>query len=320
METRATNAVETTLQNELLYNERIIQHPKFGAVRITRPTPGQEKLIAEARRGQTHKDMRDPDVLSNDQLERLAIEKGMWTADMSARITDLTQKTGEAMGLLESIGFQTFDAVLEDFQSTVKALLDSYEDNAPIAETVSRYFDLDEKPSVADRAAITDAAPGSQIDDLMDKGDHLRVQIDLLNEMFKVRKELNSLQEKQSRVFLDSLEKRSDRAEELATIYYCATLVDGGYLWPSYADIWNSRTEDVEFLLQEYHYFRHGITEEFRETLGKYGFIKRLTDTKASSADSHDQPGPSSDGESQEKAQSPSSPATESQPGPSTPT
>lgn len=319
MDTRTEQAVETTLQSELLYNERIIQHPKFGAVRLTRPTPYQEKQIAEARRKQTHKDMRDPDVLSRDQLEKLAIEKGMWTPDMTQRITDLTHKTGEAMGLLDSLGFKEFDAVLRDFQTTVVELLRVYDEDPTTREIVSRYYDLSLTPDAKDRSAIMDAAPSTVVDDLLETGDMLRTQMDLLNEMFKIRKELNELQAKQVRVFLDSLESRADRAEELATLYYCTMNAESGKpLWPSYEEIWNARAEDVAFLMDEYHYFRHGITDEFKETLGKYGFIRRLTDTPNSSDDSPDQPQSNSDGESAAPVLVSSSEATASQTAPST--
>ena len=315
MDTRTEHAVETTLQSELLYNERIIQHPTFGDVRLARPTPFQENLIAEARRKQTHKDMRDPDVLSRDQLEKLAVEKGMWSPEMTQRITDLTHKTGEAMGLLEFIGFKSFDDVLADFQTVVQKLLGEYADNEEIQKTIGRYFDLDVKPTPADRNLITDAATGSHIDDMMEEADNLRIQLDLLNEMFKVRKELNELQAKQARVFLDSLENRADRAEELAILYYCSTDAKTGKpLWPNFDDIRHARAEDIEFLMTEYHYFRHGITDEFKETLGKYGFIRRLSDTPSSSDDSPDQPQFNSDGESPATTPTASSEATESSP------
>lgn len=319
MDTRTEQAVETTLQSELLYNERIIQHPKFGAVRLTRPTPYQEKLIAEARRKQTHKDMRDPDVLSRDQLEKLAIEKGMWTADMTQRITDLTHKTGEAMGLLDALGFKEFDVVTREFQNALLELLRVFDEDPDTREIISRYYDLTLKPDMKDRSAIMDAAPSTVVDDLLDAADALRTQMDLLNEMFKIRKELNELQAKQVRIFLDSLENRADRAEELATLYYCsADAATGKPLWATYDEIWNARAEDVAFLMDEYHYFRHGITEEFKETLGKYGFIRRLTDTPNSSDDSPDQPQSNSDGESATTTQATSSAPTESQTAPST--
>jgi hypothetical protein len=311
MDNRTTSAVETTLQTELLYNERIIQHPTFGAVKLARATPRQESLIAEARRKQTHKDMRDPDVLSRDQLEKLAVEKGMWTPGLTERITELTHKTGEAMGLLEFIGFKSFEDVLQDFQNVVKKLLDLYADDEPMQKMISEYFDLDGTPNLIDRTKIIDNAVGSVVDDLMDQGDQVRSQLDLLKEMFKVRKELNELQQRQSRVFLDSLENRADRAEELAILYHCIKdATTGKPLWPTYEEIWDARPEDIEILMTEYHYFRHGITDEFKETLGKYGFIKRLTDTSDSPDDSPAQPQSNSGGESVEPTPSASSEAT----------
>jgi hypothetical protein len=297
MDDRTETAVETTLQTELLYNERIVNHPTFGAVRLTRPTPGQERLVAEARRKQITKDMRDPDVMSKDQWEQLAIEKGMWAPHMSDRVIELTRKTGEAMALLERFGFKSFEECLEEFRLTVVELLSLYKENEEIRDVVSAYFDLDQLPQTVDRGRIIDAAPSTVVDDLLDKGDLLRVQVDLLKEMMTVRKELTELQARQTRIYVDSLESRADRAEEMAVLYHCVTK-DGKPLWPSPDDAWNARMEDVEILTLEYQYFRHGITEEQRQTLGKYGFTKRLSATSDSSADSPVQPDASSAGES----------------------
>lgn len=311
MDTRTENAVEVTRQQELLRNERIITHPTFGVVKLARPTPGQEIAIAEIRRKQFQRDMADEGVLAKARLMELAEAKGMWSKALDERMHDLTIKTGEAMGLLDTIGFKSLDELTEDFREATTKLMTLFTEQPEISTLVTTYYDLDATPSAKDRATISDAATSSEVDDLLDRGDMLRTQIDLLKEMFKIRKELNDLQERYTRVFMDSQEARADRAERLATLYYCCTNPETGkYLWPSFEQIYNVRAEDIAVLTDEWTYFINGVTEEFKDTLGKYGFIRRLTDTNASFDGSPDQPQSNSDGESQPSAQTSFSGAT----------
>jgi hypothetical protein len=151
----------------------------------------------------------------------------------------------------------------------------------------------------------------SAVEDLLEQGERQRTQLELLKQMTEVTKELKDLQKQRTRLFVDSLESRADRAEELATLYYCAVAAETGKrLWPTIADMRSAKIEDVDVILMEYHMFRNGVTDEFRTTLEKYGFHKRLTDTGDSSDASPDQPRPNSDGASAENAQTSSSEAT----------
>jgi hypothetical protein len=312
MDERTKAAVDATLETELFYNERIIQHPTFGSVRLRRATPAQDRLISEARRKQYHSDLKDDGILSRDEIEAIAIRRGMWAPQLTERITTLTRRTGEAMGILEVIGFTSIEALLDVLNSTVSELLALFGDNEEIRAVIARYGNLDETNGLEDRNAIIAAAPSTQVDDLLDKIDAQRSQIEIVEEMLGIRRELTDLQVKQARLFVDSVESRADRAEELAKVYYCCTLVEtGGPLWPTYDDIWNAPAEDVEVLILQLHYFQNGVTLEMEETLEKYGFIKRLGGTKDSSEDAPDQPLPSFDGESAESEPTDSSPATE---------
>lgn len=313
MDERTQQAVETTLTHELIYNERIVQHPRFGAVRLRRPTPEQERLIAEARRKQYHADLKDESILSRDEIEAIAIRRGMWSPELSKKITELTQRVGEAMAILDAIGFKSLDGLLDAFNNAVSDLLKEFEDEE-IRAAIRRYFSFDKEEAgkSEDKLKILKAATSSRVDELMEEAENLRAQIRLLENMFEVRKELAELQARQARLFMDSIEARADRAEELARVYYCCTdAATGKHLWPTLDDLWKAPAEDVEFLLLEYHYFANGITEEFREAMEKYGFIRRLTGTKPSSADSPDQPQSNSDGESVGSEPTDSSPAME---------
>lgn len=315
MDERTQQAVEATVADELLRNERIIEHQTFGLVRLKRPTAHQERMIAEVRRKQYQADLKNRDVLSRDEIEQIAVERGMWSADISDRMTDLTRRVGEAMGILDGIGFKSLSHLLEGYQTNVTELLGLFAEQPEIQDVVRAYYNLDVPQDAKDRAKILDSAPSTRVDDLIDQGETLRVQIELLHDMAKVRTELERLRMKETRLFLDSLESRADRAEELARVYYCSTkAATGEPLYPSFDGpdgILHADPSETEVLVLKMAYFVNGVTPEFEEVLGRFGFTRRLTDTGDSSEGSHGQPESNSVGDSQESESSPSSEPSE---------
>lgn len=318
MDDRTQEAAETTLEHELFFNERVVTHPKLGSIKMTRPTLEHDRLIAEERRRQFQRDIKDPDILSREEIAVLASKRGMWSDDMDKRIDELTAKTGEAMGMLEGLGFKDFDGVLADYDNAVKDVLALFpappegdEANVEIRERVFKYFNLSEEaPTFQERTWITDRATSSELDEKMERAELIRTQLDVLKRMGDVNKELDILHVKRTRLFVDSVEARADRAQQLATMFYCCRNADTGTpLWPSIEAMRNAPIEDVDFVMAEYQLFQHGITEEFRSMLSKYGFRKRLSDTGDSSDASPVQPSTNSDGASAASAPTPSSEA-----------
>lgn len=315
MDERTQQAVDTTLANELMRNERVVLHPKFGSVKLSRPTPEQEAQIADVRRKRYHTDLFDDadPKRSKDELRERAIAKGMWREEYEEQIQDLTRHMGEAMGILDAIGFRSLDSLIAKYQTSVQALLDLYPDNEEIQGVIRTYANLDLEPQSGDRTRIMDEAPTTKVDDLLEDTDTFRSQIDLLQELGKTRTELEKLRSREIRLFVDSLEARAEREEELARVYHCATSVETGKpLWPSLDAMRKAPAEDVAFLVLEMAYFVNGVTEEFKEVLGRFGFTQRLIGTSDSSDDSHDQPESSLAGDSPESEVSPSSEPTES--------
>jgi hypothetical protein len=310
---RTEDAVETVLQQELLRNERVVTHPKFGDVRLKRPNPDQERDIANERRRQFHADMKDSSILCRDELETLAIARGMWSPGMRERIEELTVKTGRAMGILDAIGFRSVEKVLASFekaQQRAMALFEAAEISEAI-DPITRYFNLDLPVDPADRKLLTELATTTEVDDILDEADQLRSQVTILLDMQGIRKELTDLTLKQSKLFADSLESRADRAEELARVYYCSlSLETGKPLWPTFDAMWKAEPEEVTWLIEQMYFFLNGITEEQQEVLGRFGFLQRLSDTSESYGDSPVQPQSKPDGELADSSTSPSSEAS----------
>jgi hypothetical protein len=319
MDTRTQAAIDAQKEHELLHNSRVFSHPTLGTVRLRRPTSDEDRQIGEVRRKQYQRDLRDEEILSRAEIEKIAIRRGMWAPETTERIEDLTRKVGEAIGILDVIGFESLEELLRAYRENVANLYQHAGAEDEVADAVRRFTDLEGKVAAKDRAKIARAATTTEVDDLLDAVTAQRTQIELLHELGKVKRELRDLTERQTRLFLDSIESRTDRAEELARIYYCARHAETGEpLWPTYEEIWHVAPETLEVVITEMHDFLYGVSEEFKKTLGKYGFRKRLTSTPDSSGDSPVQPPSNSDGESAVSEPISSSEATESSPAPST--
>lgn len=303
------------LEFQLVRNERIFEHPTFGRVRLRRPTPSQESFIAEERRNQYHRDLKNPDILSKTELEQIYIKRGMWSASEASRMADLSKKVGDIMAALDGVGFRSLDPLLDEFHDAVTELRDHFAEDEEALAAVNRYFDLDKTPTASDRFLMRDRAKSSAMDDVIQRAEGTRAQIDLLYELAKARNELNVLQQKHTRLFVDSIESRMDRKEEFARLYCCATHADTGTaLWPTFDEMLDAPAEVIETLMNEMFYFMYGITDEFKEVLSRHGFIQRATDTDDSSEGSPGRPQSNSDGESLDSEPTSSSEPTESSP------
>lgn len=311
LDERTENAVEIALKDELMRNERIFKHPSFGTLKLQRPTPRQERDIAEARRRQYHKDLKDASILSKSELEKEAIRRGIWSKDKTEQMTTLQNRIGQIMGLLDSVGYENVDIVLDKYHRAIEKLRELYKDNDEAQTVITRYFHLDEKQNIEDYNYLFKNANTTEIDEVMSEAQLFRTQIELLYELSTARKEMQPLLQEHVRLNMDSIESRMDRVEQLAKLYYCTTKEDGTSVWPTFDAMWDAPPQELEFLLEEMWCFEQGIPEEQRKILGRHGFMLREP-TEASSEDSPGNPQPNSNGESVQKEQTSSSASTES--------
>jgi hypothetical protein len=291
---------DDTLEQELTFNERIIEHPKIGHLKLIRPTPRIERLISEERRKQHHKDLRNPDVLSRKEVERYVIERGVWSEEESNRISDLWKRIGQIMTVLDITGFTDLESLASEYREVVDAIYEAYAEDSPARAAVRRFFDVvADRRETADRVVLKQESPGTEQDDRLEQAEELYAQILLAKELNDIRVELDRLQERSTELFLECVENRADRAEETARLYYCVRKVDeDAPFWPSIDAVLDSPREVMSYIQQEMYFFRHGITSEFQSLLGRHGFTQRVNDTVDSSDDSPGHPQSNSDGES----------------------
>ena len=301
MDEQTEKARETVLTEELMRNERTVNHPTYGDITLHRPTPRMEFAISEIRGRQYQKDLMDESVLSKAELERLAIRRGIWTREDADRSLALQAQIGQIMALLDNVGYKSLDVLLSEFTKALETLseaFDKHENKDEIQSAIYRYFDLsNDSPDKEDHSLIFKAAPNSDVEDQLNQTRILRTEVKLMEQLQEARKELEPLLVESARLFKDSIEERANRAETLAKLYHCVTQ-NGKPLWDKYDKILDEKPRDIEILMEEMFFFERGIPDRDRNILGRHGFTLRAP-SENSSDDSPGSPLPNSDGESQ---------------------
>lgn len=305
------NAVEIALQNELILNERIVSHPSIGLIKLVRPTPRKQALVSDYRRKQQHGDIKKrqngEDIYFHAELEKMGHEFGIWTEEDQEALEEVTSELGSLMGQLDISGFEDGVELLNNFHDSTLRLANFFTEENPAWEAVQEFSKID-GGSLKLKDLIKKHATTTEVDDLLELIDAYRMQFDNLKQMGDQKKKWIELQKKYTNHFKDSIEKRADRAEELATIYYCCVNAETEKpLWPTIEQMLDANEETIVWLSLEYSYFVQGVSEEFRDTAAKYGFLRRGIDTLNSSEDSPEAQAPSFSGESQERTQENSS-------------
>lgn len=274
----------------------------LGRVRFTRLNAARRRKIAEVVQRQYHRDMQNPDILSNEQLRKLAAERGEWTKEKEARVEELTEKTQREMRELYSEGLHA-DNWMEDILEHARLFREAIhaedawpeEEREAVLERFDRWVEYspDQREHYTERyAAEQDRpqySPDLDLDVLLDKapsgvaGEAL-VQIDELRDrlyrIIRLRRdqhELVTLRESQIRIFSDSCESRRDAAENLARVYFCTERVDAagipiGPITPTFEAVWDLPDDVSTWLLEEQYFFINGVPQEARDMLTAFGF------------------------------------------------
>lgn len=298
MDTRDSDAVR---KDEIFRNRREITHPTFGKLLLRRPTPRDEAEIANIRGKEYHKLIMDDTILSQAELEKKAKARGIWTDEDEQKRSELQEALTNVLGIVEALGYRTPEKIYDEYTKTILELENLLKDNPEATAAIAEYANLETIPASKLKSVILNAASTTEVDDLLDTVETIRSQITMLNEYMKIRDSLLQINSKYSGVFADALENRVSRIETLAKIYYCVRKDNGAPIWPSFSNIWDASSEEIGFLVDEVFCFEHGMTEQHKELMQKYGFMQRVTGDTELSAESPDPEMSSLDGESLEK-------------------
>lgn len=276
--------------------------PEIRRVRFTRLNPARRRKIAEVVQRQYHRDLKDPDILSHEQIFKLVAERGEWSKAMQEEMKRLQETTNRQMGLLFATGdsgkaAQELAEQAADLRVWLSEALTEPERRAEVLAKFDRWLDYsaDQQDAYTEKYAAEQGRERYSVDLDMQNimfaiGEQLRIEqlhhIDDLKTraeaVIKVQKDrlrLLELQIKHAKIFSDSVEQRRDNAEEMARMYFTTEQVDDqdkplGPLVAQFDGLWDFPEEVVQWLMVEAYFFQNGIPDEAREYLETFGFLR----------------------------------------------
>jgi hypothetical protein len=288
-------------------------------VRFSRLNPSRRRKISELVQRQYHKDLRDPDILSHEQILKLVSDRGEWSKAMDDEMERLRDETGKSMGELYANGLVNSEWGVELldlsalFRQKIMTCLPDVDAQHQMVRIFDRWaeFSKERQDDYTARYAegqsreaysadvdmqrlLVVVAGDSEASEMLYQIDELR---DRLHKFFLLQKDrvrLSTLQLKHLKIFSESVEQRRDNAEEMARLYFTTECVDEsglptGALTVQFQDLWEFPEDVVQWLLLEAYFFLNGIPDAAREYLETFGFLK---------ADQANETNPSPDGES----------------------
>jgi hypothetical protein len=245
--------------------------PVLTHIRFTKLTARKRRLINEAVVARYHADLQNPQLLSSEQIRKLNVERGEWSAEQEKQIKDLQ---GETSALSAQFYVDNFDdqRVADELQSIAErfqTFMDQVNGEAPIDGMANDFHLSDtDKQELYDRfvrwvawtpdtqtlytlkyAALQGrdeynpdddeqylirTSPGMEGAQLIVEAGELRDRLIGMRKLLDKRRTLLELELKRSQIFRESVENRRDQADEYARLYYVteACDADGKVLGP----------------------------------------------------------------------------------------
>lgn len=273
---------------------------EIAKVRFTRLNPARRRKIAEVVQRQYHRDLRNPDILSHEQVLKLVTDRGEWSIEQTTLMQNLQETVNRRMGILYFS--KTSDNAVDelwakaqeyrdyvvahgdkDQQEDILATFSRWVDYTPDAK---EYFDKTHAPLQnrttysldADLQRLLVSTPGTIPRELLETLEALRDKVYDLVVLQRDRVRLMELQTKYAKIFSDSAEQRRDNAEEMARMYFTTERVDEkdaptGPLTTAFDELYNLPEDAVQWFLVESYFFQNGIPDEAREYLETVGFL-----------------------------------------------
>ena len=274
-------------------------------IRLSAINPKRRRDISLVVQQQYHRDLKDPNVLSDATILELVTQRGEWSTDKKQRMEHLQTKTVTEMGRLWADGVTPDTAtwgadilrlsldfkqhVAEgagdaDLKATIQDRFDRWLGYTPErhAEYTAQYAasqGLDAYSVDRDFSWLLDHTPTLGDVDTLNVIDDLKDKQQRLMKLNADRIELMELQLKHARIFAGSAESRQTNCEEMAQLYFtCERVTDSdlpvGPLTATFDELWNYPDDAIRWLLYESYLFHNDIPDEAREYLTSWGFLK----------------------------------------------
>jgi hypothetical protein len=320
--------------------------PVFTHIKMTRLNPARRRKITEVVQRAYHKDLRDTELLSNDQVMKLVVDRGEWSPDMDKRMRELGEKTTAQMAGLYSEGATKSREWLDEltqFNDRITDIVDgsaiSDEEKRKYSTAFARWRDYHPDSQALYRTLYPDAlkegvyfpdsdlswlmdnAPTMEVADMLDDYDELAGKIRRYLELVAERTEFEELRVKKLRMFANTVESRRDNAEEMARVYFSTERSDAdgnpqGLITATFESLYDFPDAMITWLIEEQFFFHNAIPDETREFLSAFGFLT----AEAPKTEAVPPQTPTSGGPSEASAESPVLPSvsTDSPPLPAT--
>jgi len=296
---------DNQILQEISKNERILEHPSLGKIRLRFPTLEIQRKIDNLVRTkkkilkETKDEIPDPSApngikyipayKSREVLLKEYIDLGWWSKEQEEKLDELSRNQILLMAELELLGFEDenhiYAGINEIRETLLKTVVENAEDKERARTSIVNVTVLGSAPPEEDIKFIKENAPSTDTDELINNIFILNRLFNAYSKLAQNYSELIKLQAEQSSLFADSWQEQLQYFTRLAQVYYCVELADEkAPLWSSILELEEDpNSEKVMWAFNELAMFWQGITDDTREKVNKYSFtVRRNTEPQHS--------------------------------------
>lgn len=327
-----THMENQQILQETVFNERIVEHPTLGRIKLRVPNLAiQRKVDAVVRNRRkallsAYEQIEDPEnpgqmirvpsFKSKDELLKEYATRGWWSPEQEAERERLSQEQVRLITELELLGFTSDEDIIQDLVDIRDELIQHFagvETEPDFDELIIQITTPGVEAVYEDLQRIRASATSTSVDDALDMLNIKQRTYQAYASYLEVTSDAVSLEAEYNNLFADSWQEQLQYYQRLAQLFYCTENAETGErLWKDVMDIENDISVDnLRWLFNELTMFWQGVSDEARERIAKYDFQPRLAKEEAeSSEDSQGQPTSNLDGDLPENEPIPSTPVT----------
>lgn len=278
--------------------------PELTFIRFMRLNPARRRKVAETTQRAYHRDFKDDDILSTEQLLRLARDRGEWTDEMQSELQELKELVASAQRSLYFDGVKGSNWIveLEELIGAIDSELRAQSDESSLAD-IQRYMQVltrwayfadselasytslyakeqgtEEYIIERDYEFLMQHAPTPEIRSDLDRIQDLSAKLEKFKVFVVQREKRDELGARYARIMAESAESRRENMQAMANVYFCASQstedgVAGAPIAPTFDSFWDFPDVAVTWLIDEYYFFANNIPDSTRDFMETFGFI-----------------------------------------------